>query len=176
MNAKKSLSSCQLARDLEMNQGTAWYLMQRVRAAMAADQGPQGRFLRKLRGIVESDDTYIGSKLRKSDERRKPRKRRKPGRGTTKTPVLGVVERGGRVRAMVVGPESPVSDLTGRTILRFIKNSVDPGPESPSLGSVLISDEYPPYRVIGRFRPHQAINHQERYGDRSGGHTNTIDP
>ena len=37
VNAKKSLSSCQLARDLEMNQGTAWYLMQRVRAAMAAD-------------------------------------------------------------------------------------------------------------------------------------------
>lgn len=144
VNAKKSLSSCQLARDLEMNQGTAWYLMQRIRAAMAADQGPL------LRGIVESDGTYIGSKPRKSDERRKPRKRRKPGRGTTKTPVLGVVERssksglGGRVRAMVA------DDLTGRTILRFIKNSVDPGPESPSLGSVLISDEYPPYRIIGR--------------------------
>lgn len=34
VNAKKSLSSCQLARDLELNQKTAWYVQQRIRAAM----------------------------------------------------------------------------------------------------------------------------------------------
>ena len=51
VNAKKSLSSCQLARDLEMNQGSAWYIMQRIRAAMAADQGAF------LRGIIEADET-----------------------------------------------------------------------------------------------------------------------
>ena len=79
---------------------------------------------------------------------------------------------GGRARRQGQGYGG--DDLTGRTILRFIKNSVDPGPESPSLGSVLISDEYPPYRVIGRFMPHQAINHQERYSDRSGGHTTPL--
>ena len=38
VNAKKSLSSHQLARDLELNQKTAWYLMQRVRAAMASEE------------------------------------------------------------------------------------------------------------------------------------------
>ena len=34
MNAKKSLSSCQLARDLDMNQGTALYMMQKIRSEM----------------------------------------------------------------------------------------------------------------------------------------------
>ncbi|MDE0483523.1 MAG: IS1595 family transposase [Candidatus Poribacteria bacterium] len=34
-NAKKSLSSCQLARDLDLNQKTAWFIMARIRAEMA---------------------------------------------------------------------------------------------------------------------------------------------
>ena len=34
VNAKKSLSSCQLARDLELNQKTAWYVQARIRVAM----------------------------------------------------------------------------------------------------------------------------------------------
>ena len=36
MNAKKSLSSCQLAHDLDLNQKTAWYMQQRIRAEMAS--------------------------------------------------------------------------------------------------------------------------------------------
>ena len=89
---------------------------------MAANQGPL------LRG--EADETYVGGKPRKRNKRRS-RKPAKRGRGTGKTAVIGAVERGGKVKAMVVGPESPVSDLTGRGILRFIQDSVDP---------VLISD------------------------------------
>ena len=114
VNAKKSLSSCQLARDLEMNQGSAWYMMQRIRAAMAADQGAF------LWGIIEADETFLGGKPRRRNQRssRKPAKR---GRGTSKTAVIGAVERGGKVKAMVT------DDLTGRGgILRFIQDSVDP--------------------------------------------------
>ena len=47
INAKKSLSSYQLSRDLDLNQKTAWFMQQRIRAAMAADQAPM------LQGIVE---------------------------------------------------------------------------------------------------------------------------
>ena len=169
VNAKKSLSSCQLARDLEMNQGTAWYLMQRVRAAMAADQGPL------LRGIVEADETYLGGRPRKRN-RRRGGEYAKRGRGTSKTAVIGAVERGGDVKAMVVGkdglygsPLSPVKDLSGRGILQFIQESVDPE------GTLLISDEYTAYRAVRPYMAHQAINHQEHYSDRSGGHTNTIE-
>lgn len=103
----KSLSSCQLARDLEMNQGSAWYMMQWIRAAMAADQGAFPR------GIIEADETFLGEKPRKRNQRSscKPAKR---GRGTSKTAVIGAVERGGKVKAMVT------DDLMGRGILRFI--------------------------------------------------------
>ena len=34
LNAKKSLSSCQLARDIDLNQKSAWYMMQRIRAEL----------------------------------------------------------------------------------------------------------------------------------------------
>ena len=104
VNAKKSLSSYQLARDLELNQKTAWYMQQRIRAAMAADQAPM------LQGIVEADETYVGGKPRKSNKRDddKPNKR---GRGTKKTPVIGAVERGGQVVARVA------DDLSGKGIV-----------------------------------------------------------
>ena len=90
MNAKKSLSSCQLARDLALNQKTAWYMQQRIRSEMANKQG-----LILLKGIIEADETYVGGKPRKRNKRDddKPDKR---GRGTKKTPVVGAVECGGR--------------------------------------------------------------------------------
>ncbi len=155
VNAKKSLSSHQLARDLELNQKTAWYLMQRVRAAMAADQGDF------LRGIVEADETYVGGKPRKGN-RRSSRKPARRGRGTKKTAVLGAVERDGKVKAMVT------DDLSGRGILQFIQDSVDPD------GSLLITDEYQAYNAVRPFISHVAINHSEQFavGD---SHTNTIE-
>ena len=89
VNARKSLSSCQMARDLELKQKAAWYMQQRIRAAMLTGEKDL------LQGVVEADETYVGGKPRKSNRRDgdKPNKR---GRGTSKTPVIGAVERGGR--------------------------------------------------------------------------------
>ena len=92
VNAKKSLSSCQLARDLELNQKTAWYMQARIRVAMVQRE----RHL--LQGIVEADETYIGGKPRKGN-RREDDKPAKKGRGTSKRLIVGAVERGGRVVA-----------------------------------------------------------------------------
>ena len=57
LDAKKSLSSHQLARHLNLNQGSTWYLTQRIRSEMASKQG----FV-MLHGIVEADESYIGGK------------------------------------------------------------------------------------------------------------------
>ena len=54
VNAKKSLSSHQLARDLELNQKTAWYILTRIRAEMANKTNSI-----VLQGIIEADETYI---------------------------------------------------------------------------------------------------------------------
>ena len=91
-NAKKSLSSHQLARDLDLNQKTAWYIVTRIRAEMAKKGGAG------LEGIIEADETYISGKPRKKNKRSddEPAKR---GRGTQKTAIIGAVQRGGKVVA-----------------------------------------------------------------------------
>ena len=131
-NAKKSLSSYQLARDLDLTQPTALYMQARIRAAMAAEEHGL------LQGIIEADETYIGGKPRKGNNRDDdtPNKR---GRGTKKIPVIGAVERGGRVVAQAADGKG---DLTGPGILRFIKENVD------TAGSLLITDEYHAYNVV----------------------------
>ena len=155
VNAKKSLSSYQLGRDLDITQQTALYMQQRIRAAMIEEHLPL------LHGIVEADETYIGGKPRKrnrrDDDRPGPR-----GRATTKTPVLGVVERGGKVAAQMA------PDLSGKAIVRFLKKTVDPK------GSILITDEYRGYEPARQFIPGATINHSIAYAD-GPIHTNTIE-
>lgn len=84
MNAKKSLSSYQLARDLDLNQKTAWYLMTRIRSEMAKKGGAL------LHGIIEADETYIGGKPRKANKK-EDRENAKRGRGTEKDAIIGAV-------------------------------------------------------------------------------------
>ena len=155
LNAKKGLSSYQLQRDLELNQKTAWYILTRIRAEMSKKGGAL------LQGIIEADETYIGGKPRKENKKedREPAKR---GRGTDKTAVIGAVERGGKVVAEVA------KNLTGRTILEFIKRAVK------IEDSELMTDEFHAYNAIGREMKHQIVNHQEQYVD-GDKHTNTIE-
>ncbi len=156
VNAKKSLSSYQLGRDLELTQPTALFVQQRIRAAMAADEAPL------LQGIVEADETYVGGKPRKTNKA-EDRKSATRGRGTDKTPIIGAVERGGKVTARVA------TDLTGKGILRFLKETVDP------LGTLLVTDEYRAYRAAARGKyQHAIINHSVAYAD-GATHTNTIE-
>jgi transposase-like protein len=156
LNAKKSLSSPQLARDAGLTQPTALFVQKRIRAEMASKQGKT-----LLQGIVEADETYVGGKPRKGNKRKndKPSKR---GRGTDKTPVIGAVERGGNVVARVA------DDLTGKGVLSFIKETVTPE------GSLLITDEYKAYNAVRKTFAHDVISHAHEYV-RNGVHTNTIE-
>ncbi len=154
LNAKKSLSSYQLARDIKTTHPTALYMQHRIRAAMA-DQDTI------LQGIIEADETYVGGKPRrtntKDDHTPHP-----PGRGTKKTPVIGVVERGGSVVAKVA------TDLSGKGIVKFLKKHVT----LPA--SLLVTDEYRGYHAVDGLMAHEVINHSQAYavGDV---HTNTIE-
>ena len=158
VNAKKSVSSYQLSRDLDLNQRSAWYLQVRIRAEMTNKQGDI-----LLRGIVEADETYVGGRPRKPNRREddKGPKGRGPG-GSTKTPIIGAVERGGEVVAQVAG------DLTGRGVLEFLRWTID------VTDSTLITDEYGAYRAVRSVMPHETIPHSERFVD-GDLHTNTIE-
>ena len=154
-NAKKSLSSCQLARHLGVTQQTTWYMIQRIRSEMAS----QDKDSPLLQGIIEADEAYLGGKPRKPNKRDddKPNPR---GRGTTA--ILGAVQRGGQVVARVA------TDLTSRGILNFVKGNVTPE------GSTLITDENQAYNAVGFSMDHKVIKHKKQFVD-GDTHTNTIE-
>ena len=158
INAKKSISSCQVARDLGIRQPTVWSIMQRIRTAMAFD--PEQKEL--FKGIIEADETYIGGKPRKANrvEDRKPAKR---GKGTSKTPIVGALERGGRVTAQVVD-----GNMTQNKFEQFITRFVEKD------GSILITDQDPHYRHMGTKMAHAVINHSLAYVEQLT-HTNEIE-
>ena len=60
LNAKKGLSARQLARDIEVNRNTAWYMGMRIRNAMIEQS-------ELMRGIVEMDECYIEGEPRQGE-------------------------------------------------------------------------------------------------------------
>ena len=159
LNAKKSLSAYQVSRDTGIRRPTSWSMMQRIRAAMAADPEQE----KMLHGIVEADECYIGGKPRKGNRREddKPNPR---GRGTKKVPVIGAVERGGRVVARVAN----AGKVSANGINKFLSRFVDPE------GTLLITDEYPAYIRVNRKMMHAVVNHSVSYAD-GPIHTNNIE-
>ena len=156
VNAKKSLSSYQLSRDLEVNQPSAWYMQQRIRRAMAEKSATW------LSGIVEADETYVGGRPRKGNTR-KGGPKNPMGRGTRKTPVVGAVERGGRAFARVA------TDLSSRGMRRFFRDALD------MEHTHLMTDEFPTYQLMGGMMArHDAVDHSREYVN-GPIHTNTIE-
>jgi transposase-like protein len=161
-NAKKGLSSCQAARDIEMNRPTVWSMMHRIRKAMSSDNS-------LLSGIIEMDETYVGGKPRKDnkkdDENNTGSPRGSPrGRGTKKTPVVGMVERGGNVKAKSVAK----NELKFTDFLKMIRKNINVAE------SLLVTDEYKAYNRMSKVIPHYSVNHSYEYA-KSDIHTNTIE-
>ncbi len=149
LNAKKGISARQLARHLDVNKNTAWYMGMRIRRAMLEQR-------ELMNGFIEMDETYVGGKPRKGGE---PSKR---GRGTKKTPVVGMVERNGKVYAKVQ------KKLDSKSLSRLVKENIDID------ASIIITDEFSGYIRLKTFANHEVINHRVCYvnGDI---HTNTIE-
>jgi transposase-like protein len=159
LNAKKGISSRQLSRDLLTHKDTAWRISMKIREAM---REAWQRDL--LTGVVEVDETYIGGKIRKGGN-----KKNKPGQGnqgynTKKVPVVGFIERDGRVKAKIC----KAGDLKKRKLSQLVRRFVS------TKDTLLITDEWPGYKGIKHFMPHKTINHGECYciGDI---HTNNIE-
>lgn len=155
LNAKKGIAARQFARDLEVNKNTAWYLAMRIRKAMIETKQRE-----LLQGIVEMDETYIGGKPRKGIARGN----RKRGRGTSKIPVVGMVERDGNVKAKVIYSHK----LDNRTLSSLVRENIN------TSHTRLITDEYTGYIGMARIVRHEVVNHQVWYVD-GDKHTNTIE-
>jgi transposase-like protein len=153
--SKKGMSAHQLHRMLGVTYQTAWFLAHRLRAAMAdPNAGPLGG----EGATVEADETYYGEK----DD---PAKRRKPGqRGPAgKRPVVGLVERGGKVRTFHVGAANK------EVVEKIVRENIN-------RETALMTDESSLYPKVGtEFASHETVCHSAGEYVRGEVHTNTMD-
>jgi len=154
VNCKNGISSCESARDLGVTQKTAWFMNHRLRFALT-----QG-FGNKLSGEVEVDETFIGGKARNMHRDKRERKITGTG-GKDKTIALGIVERGGEVRAMVV------ENRRRAQLQKSVRENIE-------AGSAIFSDELKSYEGLEADYQHAVINHAVEYAN-GNVHTNTME-
>ena len=156
LNAKKGISSLQLARDIGVNKNTAWYLQKRIRQAMNEDNT-------FLQGLIEADESYIGGSLvNKHDKLKQERQYHRAGM-EHKTPVLGMLERKGKIIVKVL------DKAWGKEIMPIMKKLIDPNSE-------LVTDGFGGYKDLGKhFEKHVILNHSRNIRRIGKYHTNTIE-
>jgi transposase-like protein len=152
------ISAKQIERETGVTYKTAWRMFKQIRSMLddekAAPLGGKG-------GLgVEMDEAYFGG-----------RRKGKVGRpmcgdfANKKTAVVGIVERKGRVRAVVA------ADAKGSTLLGLVKEHVLPK-------STVFTDDFPSYDLMDRHineYNHRRINHSEKIYVMGDVHTNTIE-
>ena len=173
--AKKGISACQLQRELGMaSYKGAWRMLNLVRKMMGREE-----YRYAFEAIVEVDETYVGGKPRKENvhnERETNEKFNKRGRGSSKTPVIGVKERSsGRVHCVVANANENGQQLTGKQLLKVLDNVC-------KRGTKVMTDQYSGYNIINEGREENTkefirimVNHDICYSLGDGIHTNGIE-
>jgi len=154
VNCKNGISSCEVARDLGITQKSAWFLDHRIRMALHSGS------IQKASGHVEADETFIGGKARNMHIAE--RKRRITGiGGKDKAAVMGIMERGGKVRTIVV------DNRKKKALQTEVKKHVE-------AGSARYTDALKSYSGLEQSYANQVIDHA--VADVGGNvHTNTFE-
>lgn len=153
---KKGVSSHQIARDIDVTQKTAWFILHKIRSLYGQEEQAE------LENEVELDEAYIGGREKNKHESKKTEGTQ--GRSTkTKTPVFGLVERGGRLVAR------KVENTQGKTLSPIIRRFVKPG-------SRIFTDEYIGYNSLEESEyTHSVVHHQAKEFAVGDAYTNTIE-
>ncbi|HEY6251261.1 MAG TPA: IS1595 family transposase [Candidatus Angelobacter sp.] len=144
-NCKNGISSYEIHRAIGVTQKTAWFMLHRIRKAMQTDS-----YVRKMQGHVEADETFIGGKARNMHAKKRRSLMRGPHGVLGKTVVVGMLERGGEVRAHVVAERDKA------TLGPLVRKHIDKG-------SALYTDEWLGYDGLKDHYSHEVINHAESY-------------
>lgn len=118
--ARKGISAMQLKRELGMGSyQSAWRMLHQIRRAMEKEE-----YKETFEAVVEIDETYVGGKPRKNNKHNENDDEIKPkrGRGTSKTPVIGVKERNtSKVHADVANYNEEGKQLSGKQLFAVLK-------------------------------------------------------
>lgn len=118
---KKGISSLQLAKDIEVTQKTAWFILHRIREML------KGNFSELLEGTIEADETFIGGQ-NKNRHKHKQIDNTQGRSVKDKIPVFGLFQRDGN---LII---KPTIDTTRQSIHPIVRENV-------KQGSRLLTDE-----------------------------------
>ena len=144
VNCKNGISSYEVHRAIGITQKSAWFLDHRIRFALGMGTG------NKLSGQIEADETFIGGKARNMHRSKRARVVTGTG-GKDKTAVMGILERGGKVRTTVV------DNRKKKTLQGEVRKHV-------LAGSAIFTDALKSYDGLDEFQ-HEVIDHAVAYVD-----------
>ena len=148
---KKGISSHQLARDLGIRQKAGWFLLMRIRQ-MFKDNGLE------LSNTVEADEHYLGGKW--SNMSKKKRAKLIASGKDNKVPIMGLLERGGDAKLVVIGKDS------FKDIIR----------QHVSLNAFINTDEHKAYAGLNQeFADHDSVNHSQGQFVKGNTTTNSVE-
>ena len=150
-NCKNGISSYELARALGVTQKSAWHMLHRLREAMKDETGKIGG-----NGPVECDETFVGGKVKNMHKSKRDKDASYQG-GGNKAIVMGMLERGGRVKARIV------SDRKKQQLSPVMTANVE-------AGAHIITDELNTYGFLETPYNRDVINHALEYVN---GHVHT---
>ncbi len=155
------ISAKQLQREIGVTYKTAWRMFNRIRRLLIENDGSP------LTGHVEIDETAFGGKIRAGDRSRAEtstkRRQEAMAKIQNRPTIFAMVERGGRVRAMVV----PDRSIT--TLRKTIRENISPD-------ATIYTDEWALYAGLGsEFAAHHQIKHKESIYARGSVHTQTVE-
>jgi transposase-like protein len=150
-DAKKGISACQLQRHIGMTYKTAWYVSHRIREAMREESDA------KIGGngvTVEIDETYVGGVKRLVDTRTAQ---------TSKTLVIGMAERGGRIHLQVI------PDKSVKSIKPAVESHINPDTEK------FVTDGLSTYDFVLPRDKHVRRDHSEELKYKNWTSTQTVE-
>ncbi len=154
---KKGISSCQLARDLNITQKTAWFVLHCIREMLKIESED------KLSNMVEVDETYIGGKYKNMHKAKRAKAHLDNVSHTNnKTTVVGLLERNNKVRTTILVRSED-------TLKGMVRKHVD-------TSAILVTDSFIAYKGLNKeYAQHEVVNHILDEYVRGQWHTNTIE-
>ncbi len=145
-STRGGISAKQIQRETGVTYKTAWRMFKLIRSRLDEDHDP-------FTGNIEIDESYFGGKHRGTR-----------GRGSeNKTPVVGIVQRKGRIKALAV------PNVKSKTVMPIVANQVEQGAR-------IHTDEFPIYNKLAEMGyAHEKILHAQKIYVAGDVHTQTID-